>query len=95
MVFLTKLGVTEILFSFRLVLEMKIGKEIPELSKSKFLEKFFENNIALSDAEDNTSTPLNRGGMAHLPWLRMVLAICQKSQEPGFSKEIESSVLLA
>ena len=35
MTFLTILGVTEILYSFKLVLEGKTGKEIPE-----FLEKF-------------------------------------------------------
>ena len=33
MAFLTILGVTEILCSFRLVLEGKAGKEIPELSR--------------------------------------------------------------
>ena len=33
MTFLTNLGVKEILRSFRLVLERKTGKEIPELSR--------------------------------------------------------------
>ena len=67
MTFLTILGVTETLCSFRLVLEGKMGKEIPESSRLEFLEKFFANNFALSDAEDNTSGPLNRGGIADLP----------------------------
>ena len=58
--FLTLLGVTEILCSFRLVLEGKTCKEIPETSRLEFIEKFSENNFALSDAEDNTSGPLNR-----------------------------------
>ena len=40
MTFLTILGVTEILCSFRLVLESKTGKELPELSRFEFLEKF-------------------------------------------------------
>ena len=40
MTFLTILGVTEILCSFRLVLERKTGKEIPESSRLDFLEKF-------------------------------------------------------
>ena len=40
MTFLTILGVTEILCSFRLVLEGKTGKETPESSRSEFLEKF-------------------------------------------------------
>ena len=58
MTFLTILGVTEILCSFRLVLEGKTGKEIPESSRLEFLEKFSANNFALPDAEDNTSGPL-------------------------------------
>ena len=77
--FLTNLGVTKILCSFRLVLEGKTGKEIPEPSRLEFLEKFSANNFALSDAEDNTSGPLNRGGIADLPLLRTLLAIRQKS----------------
>ena len=63
MTFLTKLGVTEILCSFRLVLVGKTGEEMLESSRLEFLEKFSANNFALSDAEDNTSGPLNRGGI--------------------------------
>ena len=55
MTFLTILGVTETLCSFRVVLEGKADKEIPESSRLEFLEKFSESNFALSDAEDNTS----------------------------------------
>ena len=47
MTFLTILGVTEILCSFKLVLEGKTGKEIPELSRLEFLEKFSGNSFAL------------------------------------------------
>ena len=79
MTFLTILGVTEILCSFRLVLEENMGKEIPESSRLEFLEKVFANNFALIDAEDNTSGPLNRIGIAYLPLLRTPLAILQKS----------------
>ena len=68
MTFLTLLGVAEIC-SRRLVLEGKTGKEIPETSRLEFLEKFSVNNFALSYAEDNTSGPLNRGGVADLPLL--------------------------
>ena len=84
MTFLTILGVTEISWSFRLVLERKTGKEIPKSSRLEFLEKFFANNFALSDAEKNTSGPLNRGGIADLPLLRILLAIRHKSREPSF-----------
>ena len=79
MTFLTILEVMNTLCSFRLVLEGKTGKEIPESSRFEFLEKFLANNFALSNAEDNTSGPLNRGGIADLPFLRTLLAIHQKS----------------
>ena len=64
------------------VLEGKTGKEILELSILELLEKFSANNFALSDAEDNSSGPLHRGGIADLLLVRTLLAICQKSQEP-------------
>ena len=57
--FLTILGVTEILCSFKLVLEGKIGKDIPESSRPESLEKFSGKTFALSDTED-TSGLLNR-----------------------------------
>ena len=66
MTFLTILGVTEILCSFKLVLEGKTGKEIPESSRLEFLEKFSASNFALSDAEDNNSGPLNREGFSKI-----------------------------
>ena len=89
------MGVMEILCSFRLVLEGKTGKETPKSSRLELFEKFLGNNFALSDAEDNTSSPLNRGGVADLPLLRTLLAICQKSQEPSFWEEMDSFVLVA
>ena len=95
MIFLTILGVTEILCSSRLVLEGKTGKEIPESSRLKFLEKFSANNFASPDADDNTSRLLNKGATADLPLLRTLLAICQKSREPSFWEVMESFILLA
>ena len=95
MTFLTILGVIEILCSFRLVLEGKTGKDIPKSSRLEFLEKFLANNFALSEAESNNSVLLSRGGIADLPLLRTILAICQKSQEPGFLELMDSFVLLA
>ena len=64
MIFLTIVGVTEILCS----------KKIPESSRLEFLEKFLANNFALSDAEDNTLGPLNSRGIADLPFLRTLVA---------------------
>ena len=82
------------LCSFKLVLEGKTGKETPTSSRLEFIEEFSVNNFALSDAEDKTSGPLNRGGIADLPLLRTLLAICQKSQEPSFWEVMDSFVLL-
>ena len=72
MTFLTILGVTEILCSFKLVLEGKAGKEIPESSRLEFLEKCSVNNFDLSDVYIRR---LNRGGIADLSLLRTLLAI--------------------
>ena len=92
---LTTLVVTEILSSFRLVLERKTGKEIPESSRflEEFLEKFLANNLALQYAEENTSKPLNRGGTVDLPLLTTLLAIQQKSGEPRFWEVLELACL--
>ena len=59
---------------------MKSGKERPDSSRLEFLENFSAINFALSDAEDNTSGPLNRGDIADLPLFRTLLVIRQKSQ---------------
>ena len=77
--FLIILGVIEILYSFRLVLGGKTGKEILESSRLEFFGKFLANNFALSESERNTYRPLNRGRIADLTLLRTLLAICQKS----------------
>ena len=64
--------------------------------ESRFIMiKFLAKNFALSEAENNTSGPLNRGGMGDLPFLRTLLAICQRSQEPSFWEVMESFVLVA
>ena len=81
MVFLSILGVMEILCNFRLVLEGRAGKEIPESSRLEFLEKLLANYFALSDTEGNTSGLLNRGGIADVLLLKTLLAIRQKSQK--------------
>ena len=73
-----------ILCSFRLVLEGKAGKGLPQSSRLEFLEKF------LADAEDSTSRLLQRGGIADLSLLRAQSVICQKSQEPSFWEVMES-----
>ena len=89
------MGVTEILCSFRLVLEGIRGKETPQSSRLVFLEKFLANSFALSDAEDNTYGPLNRGGIVDLPMLKTLLTNRQKSQELSFWEVTDSFVLVA
>ena len=79
MTFSTIMGVAEILCNFRLVLEGKTSKELPESSRLEFLQKFSVNNFTLSDADDSTFGPLNTRGVADLLLLRTLLAICQKS----------------
>ena len=95
MTFLTILGDLEILCRFKLVLERKTGKEIPESSRLDFLETFSAKNLALPDAEGNTSRPLIRGSIADLHLLRTLLAIGQKSRQQGFCKVMDAFILLA
>ena len=78
-----------------LILEGKTGNEIPESPRLDILEKFLANNFALSDAENNTSGPLNRGGIADLPLLRTLLAIRQKSSQSSFWEVMDYFVLVA
>ena len=61
----------------------------------RVLRKIFSNNLALAEAEDDTSGPLTRGGTADLPLLRTILAIRQKSREPSFWEVVDSFVLEA
>ena len=84
MIFLTILGVTEILCSFIFVLEGKAGKETSKSSILEFLEKELGNNFASWDAKGKTSALLNRGGISDLTLLRTLLGIHQKSQELSF-----------
>ena len=90
MIFLTILWVKEILCSFILVLKRKTGKEISESSRLAFLEELSANDFALSSAEDNTSRPLNTGGIVDLPLLRTLLAIYQKFRVLTFWKVMDS-----
>ena len=89
------MGVTEILCTFKLVLEGNTEKEIPETLRLEFIENSSANNFALLDAEDNISNPLNRGSTADLPLLRTLLVIRQKSRQPSFWEVMDPFVLLA
>ena len=80
---------------FQISSRRKNGQRDTQVIKIRVREKFSANNFALSDAEDNTSGPLNRGGIADLPLLRTLLAIRQKSREPSFWEVMDSFVLLA
>ena len=60
---------------FQISSKGKTCKQIPESSRLEFLEKFLANNLALSDAEDKISGPLNIGGITDVTLLRVLLAI--------------------
>ena len=64
--------------------------------KIRVYRKVFSKQFCfLSDAEDNISGPLNRGGIADLPLLSTLLAIHQKSRERSFWEVMDYFVLLA
>ena len=67
---LNQLWVTSILHNFRLVLDGKARKEIPESSSLELVEIFLASNFASSNPEDTTSGPLYRERKADLPLLR-------------------------
>ena len=85
------MGVTEILWSFRLFLEGKTGKGMPKSSGIEFLERFLAKNFALLDVEDNSYGPLNKGGVADLFLLRKLFA----KRQPSFWEVMDSFALLA
>ena len=91
--FLTMSGVTERLYSFRLVLQEKTGKEISESWRLELLEKFSANNYALSEAEDNNSGLLNR--YSRFDFVENTTGNLLKVQEPGFWEVTDCFVLLA
>ena len=66
---------------FQIVIEGSAGNRKLESSRILFQEKIKTNKYALSDAEDNNSGPLNRGGRTDLLFLRTLLGICQKLRE--------------
>ena len=76
-IFLTNLGVREILCNFRLVIEGTGGKEVHESSKPEFFKKLSASNLILLDPEVNTSKLLNRANITDLSLMRTLLAICQ------------------
>ena len=63
--FLTSVRIREV-WTFRLAIEGKAGKEIPGSSRLELPA----NNFALSNAEGINSGPLNRGGIADLPFVK-------------------------
>lgn len=52
---------------FRLVLNRKAGRGLPVSSRSELFEKVWGIDVTLSDAEQGTSGPLNRGAIADVP----------------------------
>ena len=56
--------------SFRLVLEGKAGKDIPESAVLDFLKKILVNNFIVSDAENNAFMPLSKGIIVHFTFVK-------------------------
>ena len=75
----TNVGVTGTLCSFRLLLERKAAKLLPESSELKLFEKISTNKFTLSDAERSTSGPLKRRCIPDLSLLKILVTIPQKS----------------
>ena len=92
MTFLTILGVTEIC-SFRLVLEGKTGKEIPESSRLEFLEKFSANNFALFRHRRQHLWWVEQKRYSRFTFVENIISNSQK--EPSFWEVMDSFVLLA
>ena len=63
----------------------KTGKYISESSRLKLSEKFSSHQFVLLDENNLAFTTLNRGGRVNLPFLRIILAVHQKSPEPSFN----------
>ena len=89
-IFFIILGITETWGSFKLVLGRKTGKKIPASSRSELFEMLLPNSFALSDVKNSISIPWNRGGIADLPLLKTLLAICQKSWKTSFWEVMDS-----
>ena len=67
--------ITKLLHSLRSVLEKK--QKTNSIIKITVLEKISTDNVALSDAEESNSGPLNKGGIAGLLYLRKLFEIHQ------------------
>ena len=92
--FFTVLPITEISCCYRLVAGGKAGKEIPEPSRSGFLEMISANNSP--NVEDNTSRPFNRGGIAGSRLFRALLvSTLLKVRRTKFLKDYRLLVLLS
>ena len=81
MTFLTNLGVTRTLNSFRLVLERKrytLGKDIPWPSRLMVLEKISAKNFDLFDPKSDILEPLNRGRYRRFTFVENTISIAAK-----------------
>ena len=81
MTFLSNLGVTRTLNSFRLVLERKrytLGKDIPWSSRSMIVEKISAKNFALFDPKGDILEPLNRGRYRRFTFVENTISISAK-----------------
>ena len=94
MIILNILEVKDILSNTKLVLDKNACKKKPESLRLEFLKTILANTFALSDAEDITSGPSNRGGITDLPFLKTLFTILQKSQQWSFREVTDSFILV-
>ena len=92
--FFNHLGSYENIMQLQISSRMENWYRDTRIIEIRVLRKVF-NKFSLSDAENYISCLLNRAGVADLPLLRTLLAICQKSWEPSFWEVMDSFVLLA
>ena len=94
MIILNILEVKDILSNTKLVIDKNACKKKPESLRLEFLKTILANTFALSDAEDITSGPSNRGGITDLPFLKTLFTILQKSQQWSFREVTVSFILV-
>ena len=93
MTFLTILRVTEMLCTFRLVVEGKTAKEIPESSKLEFLEKSLANNCFIRCRRQHLGAVEQR--YSRFIFVEKTITNLPNVPQPSFWEVIDSFVLVA
>ena len=95
MTFLIILGVTEILCSFRSVLDGKTFKEILELSRLEFIKRFYQLQNTFIRCKRQHLQVVEQRKYNRFTFFENTISNTPKLREPGFREEMESFLLLA